>query len=64
MGKQGWSVGMAVCCVGLLATPAQATVNQSMQDWFNDIGAYGKPNCSERYLSVGARRWQYRHAPN
>ena len=41
MGKQGLSVWMAVCYVGLLVTPAQATVNQSMQDWFNDIGAYG-----------------------
>ena len=38
MGKQGWNVGVVVCCVWLLATPAQATVNQSMQDWFNDIG--------------------------
>jgi hypothetical protein len=38
---------MAVCCVGLLATPAQATVNQSMQDWFNDIGAVWQRDRSE-----------------
>jgi conjugative transfer pilus assembly protein TraH len=41
MGKQGWIVSIVVGLSGLLATPAHATVNQSMQDWFNDIGAYG-----------------------
>ena len=27
--------------LALTCIPAHATVNQSMQDWFNEIGAYG-----------------------
>ena len=30
------SFALALTCI-----PAHATVNQSMQDWFNEIGAYG-----------------------
>ena len=32
-----------------LASPAIANVSQSMQDWFNDIGAYGNVTGANAY---------------
>lgn len=32
---------LATVVMALTCNPAHATVNQSMQDWFNEIGAYG-----------------------
>ena len=35
------SACLATLMLVMVSLPARATVNQSMQDWFNDIGAYG-----------------------
>lgn len=35
--------------VSILISPATADVNQSMQDWFNDVGAYGNVTGANAY---------------
>ncbi len=39
----------ASLAVSILISPATADVNQSMQDWFNDVGAYGNVTGANAY---------------
>ncbi len=39
----------ATLAVAILISPAKADVNQSMQDWFNDVGAYGNVTGANAY---------------
>lgn len=39
----------ATLAASILITPATADVNQSMQDWFNDVGAYGNVTGANAY---------------
>lgn len=39
----------ATLAVAILSSPATADVNQSMQDWFNDVGAYGNVTGANAY---------------
>ncbi|AJP48005.1 hypothetical protein PG1C_05115 [Rugosibacter aromaticivorans] len=42
------TIAITLVC-STLASPAMANVSQSMQDWFNDIGAYGNVTGADAY---------------